>query len=128
MIAYTVYGMTCMFLYVEREQSVVARGERRDVLWVWNGRLAGWVKGSQPRHRCVRTRARVQLGSHGSGWFKIEPGRLPDLPAGPGVELRPIFALPRGGRFVGGAPSWRRRVKSDTLTLSEVTCQGVLTF
>lgn len=54
MIAYTVYGMTCMFLYVEREQSVVARGGKRDVLWVWSGRPAGW-QGSQPRHGCVRS-------------------------------------------------------------------------
>lgn len=97
MIVYTVYGMTCMFLYVEREQSVVASGEERDVLWARNGRLAGW-KGSQPRHRCV------QLLSNGSGWFKIEPGRLPDLPASPGAELRPIFALPRGARSQEGPP------------------------
>lgn len=60
MIVYTVYGMTCMFLYVAREQSVVARGGKRDVLWVWNGRLAGW-KGPQPvTGVCTRVRACVR--------------------------------------------------------------------
>lgn len=127
MIVYTVYGMMCMFLYVEREQSVVARGEKRDVRWGLE-RPVGWVKGfqalSQVRaHACVPS---ARLKGSASGRFKIEPGCLPDLPASPRRRAPADLCLPRGGRLAGGAPSWRK--KSDTLTLSDVTCQGLLTF
>lgn len=80
MIVYTVYGMTCMFLYVEREQSVVARGEERDVLWAWTGRLAGWLKGfPAPSQVCPAPLKRERLVSNRTG----APARPPSQPPAP---------------------------------------------